>query len=55
MTKTEIKVLADEFFEWPSQERKMVTFTSALLFAQYCTDKQEVEWMQRAEDKDDLK
>jgi len=34
MTFDQIKERAERFFEWPGEERKTVTYTSALLFAQ---------------------
>lgn len=39
MTTEEIDILAEEFFEFPTDKRDVVTFTSAKLFAKYCVDK----------------
>jgi len=36
MTRDEIKAKAEEFFEWPDERRDVVTYTSALLFAEEC-------------------
>jgi len=33
MTLDEIKAKADTFFDWPSDKRDSVTYTSAMLFA----------------------
>ena len=36
MTRDEIKAKAEEFFKWPDERRDVVTYTSALLFAEEC-------------------
>lgn len=36
MTRAEIEQQAEQFFEWPSDNRSTVTYTSALLFAEHC-------------------
>lgn len=38
MTLDQIKRMADQFFEWDSEKREVVTYTSALLFAQHCVN-----------------
>ena len=36
MTREEIEQQAEQFFEWPGDNRSTVTYTSALLFAEHC-------------------
>ena len=36
MTLEEAKERAEQFFDWPSDKRETVTYTSALLFAMEC-------------------
>ena len=36
MTREEIEQQAEQFFEWPTDDRLSVTYTSALLFAEHC-------------------
>jgi hypothetical protein len=36
VTLDDIKQKAEKFFEWPAEDHSQVTFTSALLFADYC-------------------
>lgn len=36
MIPKEITAAAERFFEWDSEKREVVTYTSALLFAQHC-------------------
>ena len=36
MTREEIQQQAEHFFTWPGDDRSTVTYTSALLFAEYC-------------------
>ena len=36
MNREEIERQAEEFFEWPCGVREVVTYTSALLFAEHC-------------------
>ena len=36
MTRKEIEHHAEQFFEWPGDDHSTVTYTSALLFAEYC-------------------
>lgn len=38
MIPKEITAAAERFFEWDSEKREVVTYTSALLFAQHCTE-----------------
>jgi len=38
-TNDQIKQEAESFFEWPSDKRDQVTYTSCLLFAKHCADK----------------
>lgn len=36
MTRKEIEQQAEHFFEWPGEKTDVVTYTSALLFAEHC-------------------
>ena len=36
MTREEIQQQAEHFFTWPGDDHSTVTYTSALLFAEYC-------------------
>lgn len=36
MTREEIERQAEHFFEWPGDDKTVVTYTSALLFAEHC-------------------
>ena len=38
MTLEEIKQRADDFFNWPTERRDFITYTSAMIFAQKCAD-----------------
>ena len=38
MQLSEIQAKAESFFEWPTEDKRHVTTTSALLFAQKCVD-----------------
>ncbi len=38
MQLSEIQNKAEAFFEWPTEDKRHVTTTSALLFAQKCVD-----------------
>lgn len=39
MDREKIKDLADSFFEWPTEDKKQVTTTSAILFADFVSKK----------------
>ena len=39
MTPDQIIAEAEKFFEWPSDKRDQVTYTSCLLFAEHCLKK----------------
>ena len=41
MTLEEIKQKAEQFFEWQTDERISVTYTSAILFAWHCVKEAE--------------
>lgn len=36
MTREEIEQQAEHFFEWPGEKTDVVTYISALLFAEHC-------------------
>ena len=36
MTRAEIERQAGQFFEWPGDDKTVVTYASALLFAEHC-------------------
>ena len=36
MTREEIQQQAEHFFTWPGDEKTVVTYASALLFAEHC-------------------
>lgn len=36
MTREEIAHRAEQFFRWPGDDNTVVTYTSALLFAEHC-------------------
>ena len=36
MTREEIQQQAEHFFTWPGDDRSVVTYASALLFAEHC-------------------
>jgi len=40
MKTDEIKKLADDFFEWPTDQKNLVTLTSAIIFVEYCLEKE---------------
>ena len=39
MTREEIEQQAEQFFTWPGDDKTVVTYASALLFAEHCVKK----------------
>lgn len=48
--KAKVEALAAQFFEWPGEDKRQVTTTSCLLFAEHCVGVLAGEWAAMSQD-----